>query len=552
MPVTTITFVSPILYYARPDDRLSFLISRDSFGFNYTSVNEIDFVIPLFVTDLTVDILSGGGGGGGVVRPEGPNISFDAGGGGGGGGSLVRNRITTTEYPFLTSSVSQFQYLNCTIGSGGAGGLAGLQGTQGGTSTVFHPSVGALGLVYGGFGGGGVEASTFTYEFGGGGVVDNTSYIGDLVVDGGYGGAAGFIHSGAGGGGAGIDTPGGAGNIITPGAGGGGSPIGGSGGVGRTTSVAFGAIGAVGGGGGGGGFLAEGTGEAQSLGGTGGPGYIKVYYNNNVTQSLFYTQPTQLNPTTSIWPSETLNWTIPEHVDSVLIECWGAGGSGGEGVDANLQRGAGGGGAGGNYARKLLTNFPSTNPGTLILYIAGAAGYPTPAQSVGNEGDVTYVQYGANVVCRATGGRQGGQGVGNSEGVGAVANLVSSTGVTCIGDVIWQGGNGSTASDFPNYSGAGGGAASGFGNGNSGVGNISGSHKFQWGGSGGNVRTSAQNDQNDGYGDSGGRFGGGGGGGFSPTVGRREGGFGSGGAIQLTWVTNQTTSSNFLPFFLPT
>ena len=51
MPVTTITFVSPILYYARTDDRNSFLISRDSYravSSNDSRINEIDFVIPLF------------------------------------------------------------------------------------------------------------------------------------------------------------------------------------------------------------------------------------------------------------------------------------------------------------------------------------------------------------------------------------------------------------------------------------------------------------------------------------------------------------------------
>jgi hypothetical protein len=559
MPSQSTNLSSPILYYPTLTDRNSVIASRDKNQVidqtteERLSPNNISFIIPAFVENITIDISSGGGGGGGGNRPEGPGTYFSVAGGGGGGGSVVRKKVTKAIHPSFTSSISQFRSLNCTVGYGGAGVGFIDQGVQGQTSDCAHssPSIGTLATVLGGFGGYSAYATTFTYEFGAGGSADTSYYLGDLISEGGLG-AGGFIDkSGGGGGGAGIDTYGGIAIDNSPGLGGFGSPNGGNGGTGRTTT-ARGGNGSDSGGGGGGGLVLTGTGEATSGGGNGGSGYIKIYYDNNVNQTLFETLPSSSGQ----WPTEVFTWTIPEYVDSVLIECWGAGGTGGEGNDVGLQRGVGGGGAGGNYARTLLTNLLGSNPpGVLFLYVAGAAAYDSFPSPNGAEGSASFAIYNTIppgeglVVCRATGGRPGGRGSGGT-GPGAVANTTSSAGVVCIGDVIFKGGDGGTGADFPNRSGAGGGAACAFGNGLSATSSptfLPGGHQVQFAGRGGFTRDTS------GVGLEGAPYGGGGGGGFSPTLGTsRAGGWGYAGAIQLTWVTNQQTSSNFLPFFNPT
>lgn len=84
-------------------------------------------------------------------------------------------------------------------------------------------------------------------------------------------------------------------------------------------------------------------------------------------------------------------WTVPDGVNSVLIEIWGAGGGGGAPVNCICCL-AGGGGGGGAYARKFLPVTPGTAY-TVCVGGGGVGGSPSSggACCCGTKGGTTYV-----------------------------------------------------------------------------------------------------------------------------------------------------------------
>jgi len=180
------------------------------------------------------------------------------------------------------------------------------------------------------------------------------------------------------------------------------------------------------GGGGGGSGRTSGT----RLGGAGANGFIRISY----TTGGVFTQQTF---------TSSSSFSTPSDVSQMVIECWGAGGSGGT---RGSVTGASGGGGGGAYAIKRLTVSPSTSY-NYTVGVGGAAGSGTVVAD-GFDGGDTYWDAGAAV--KAAGGKKG---LGTQTGGlgGAIAD--------CVGDSVFAGGNGSTKTTNGSPGGGGGGAA---------------------------------------------------------------------------------------------
>jgi len=135
-------------------------------------------------------------------------------------------------------------------------------------------------------------------------------------------------------------------------------------------------------------------------------------------------------------------FTIPAGVTQVTVECWGGGGNGGS---TNTNGNKTGGGGGGAYARKLLTVIP----GNTYNLTVGAAGN----DSWFNNNTIVLAKGGTSVVANATGGGAGG------------------SAVLSIGDQVYSGGNGGSASNAGTGNTGGGGSSAGnSANGNNAVG----------------------------------------------------------------------------------
>lgn len=122
-------------------------------------------------------------------------------------------------------------------------------------------------------------------------------------------------------------------------------------------------------------------------------------------------------------------WTKPAGVTKVLVECWGGGGAGG-GVTINDT--GGDGGAGAQYARKLIT-YPSAQQS--IAYFVAASSIGTTDNGVdGND-----TTWDTNIVVA----KGGAGGLANQT---TRRNDTGSLGSTSggIGDVVYSGGNGAT------------------------------------------------------------------------------------------------------------
>lgn len=273
--------------------------------FSYTTVGTHNWIVPVCVNYVTVEVFGGGGGGGGniaVLATSGGETCTGAGGGGGGG------------YAARTYAVVPGESYTIVVGDGGIAGPAGV-GTTGGittpagaggtgqSSTFSGPATVGPGTLTatGGSGGGGAGgrntsssaclAVNGTAGSGGVGLNGTVNYIGGN-------GASGLIldhstdKSGGGGGGAGPGGNGGtapaAGSVgvVAPPAGI-GNPSGGNGGIGRmwntpTLNQQIGAAGnAIGGGGGGSLIHTSSIGAFTAVGGTGGRGEVRLTYNTS-------------------------------------------------------------------------------------------------------------------------------------------------------------------------------------------------------------------------------------------------------------------------------
>lgn len=165
----------------------------------------------------------------------------------------------------------------------------------------------------------------------------------------------------------------------------------------------------------------------------------------------------------------TSSFIVPAGVTSIVIDCIGGGGKGGNAIGGIFSSPAyAGGGAGGSYAKKTISTIPGTvycvvvaNSQNSYNNISGSTGYPS------------FVTQSNTVLVYAEGGQGGGH-VNNQKtvkygkyGAGSTANS--------IGDVLYRGGDGGGAFDtiiaggeidyspcvkeLPIYSGPGGGGA---------------------------------------------------------------------------------------------
>lgn len=212
-------------------------------------------------------VVCGGGGGG-----AGSTDLYTGGGGGGGGGISVA--VT-----YLISG----SYIN--LGSGGSASTVAAGGTasSGGTSTVYYERNHSVCIAYGGKGGGVVDG-------GGGGGAGGSASTGDYNYSGaaGGGGSGSESYGGSAGGDlslslkpydnanmmVGVITNGGrAGSGVRSGGGGGASYQNGADGSAKSSTASSGNQGSGGGGGG----CKHGIFGANSTGGNGGNGYVKIY-----------------------------------------------------------------------------------------------------------------------------------------------------------------------------------------------------------------------------------------------------------------------------------
>lgn len=223
-----------------------------------TTPGNYTFTVPAGVTSITVQCWGGGGAGGGAQNTAGIFSSAIVRASGGGGGGFTQSTFTVT-------GGEQFEY---TVGRGGSGLNNGRNGEDGVSSFFAHTSVTITAT--GGFGGGGVVASSNTNAGPGGN--GGAGVNGAVNHSGGKGGDTSGNGAG-GGGGAGSTGNGTDGGNAATGQGGPGNPNG-NGGAFRTNAGDGNAGFAYGGGGGG----ARSGAAGNRPGGRGADGAVIISY----------------------------------------------------------------------------------------------------------------------------------------------------------------------------------------------------------------------------------------------------------------------------------
>ncbi|GEM_PF-5709062 len=222
--------------------------------------------------------------------------------------------------------------------------------------------------------------------------------------------------------------------------------------------------------------------------------------------------------------SET-NWTCPTGVNTIQIECWGAGGGGG-GATTSAGR-AGGGGAGGAYVKNTSV---SVTPGTTYSISIGAGGIAGTSSSTtcnGSVGGNTTATIGS-VSITAVGGAGGTGGASATAGIGTGAQGTSTGNVGFSDSFNYTGGNGANGILSTRTGGGGGAAGSNGAGGNASATDVTGGIAGTGGGNGANgVAATA-------VGITGSVPGGGGSGGFGSA---KAGGAGGAGRIVITYST---------------
>ena len=143
-------------------------------------------------------------------------------------------------------------------------------------------------------------------------------------------------------------------------------------------------------------------------------------------------------------------WVCPQGTNKVFVQCWGAGGGSG-GAAGNPS--ATGGGGGGGYAQAYLT----VTPGTSYSYQVGPAGSagPSTGGAGGNGGDTWFSAAGTLFAIGGTGS------AGTATDNVATAGGLGGDSASCIGDIVYGGGDGFTAT-IGTGSGPGGGGPGGY------------------------------------------------------------------------------------------
>lgn len=142
-------------------------------------------------------------------------------------------------------------------------------------------------------------------------------------------------------------------------------------------------------------------------------------------------------------------FTVPPGVETIEVECWGAGGGGGGGHASGM----GAGGGGGGYSYKIINGLV---PGGTVSYVVGTGGTRGAPGAAGGRGGNT--NFGAH--CNASGGTGG--------AAGAAYNAGGDGGFGANGNVNLSGAYGDFNNGL-NYSGSGGMAARGSAGGRSNV-----------------------------------------------------------------------------------
>lgn len=209
-------------------------------------------------------------------------------------------------------------------------------------------------------------------------------------------------------------------------------------------------------------------------------------------------------------------FTVPAGVTSLTVEAWGSGSSGAPSGAASAP-----GGAGGGYARSVLT----VTPGATIYYLVAAGAAKPAGGTIGNAGAASWVNKSANAApSLAT------DGVNANGGTATNNTTPGAGGAGTVGGVTFTGGNGGTSA-AGGAGGGGGGAGSAGNGGNGGNGTGSGAQGAAGAGgspdggagSGGAPSTQAA------YGNAPG------GGGGSSWVGGSLSGAGGNGRVKLSW-----------------
>lgn len=217
------------------------------------------------------------------------------------------------------------------------------------------------------------------------------------------------------------------------------------------------------------------------------------------------------------------NFTVPEGVKSVYVECVGAGGAGGRVTSSNfLDKDAAGGGGGGAYA----AGFVSVVNGNSYPVIVGTGG-KNDGSSV--DGGNSYFSDGTQIL--AEGGKTR---PGNDEEAGAEGGKAANS----IGQIKYNGGKGGNGKESDADGGGGGGAAGSTGNGNDGATVTAGANKANYGGAGGNGGDDGATGNN------GASYGGGGGGSSANGGSTRNGGNGANGVVVISWSKVNSFSPN--------
>jgi len=142
-------------------------------------------------------------------------------------------------------------------------------------------------------------------------------------------------------------------------------------------------------------------------------------------------------------------WVCPPGVNSISVECYGAGGAGG-GSYTTAGTGAGGGGGGGAYSLRVFT----VKPGNSYPFSVGVKGSGVAAAKGGDGGPAWFLANGSTG-CVAKGGIGGNPGLSATPGAGGAGGAAGSG----YGTTKWSGGAGYTG--VQNGVGGGGGEGSG-------------------------------------------------------------------------------------------
>ncbi len=168
-------------------------------------------------------------------------------------------------------------------------------------------------------------------------------------------------------------------------------------------------------------------------------------------------------------------WTCTAGINSVTVQCWGAGGGGGS--SAVTQYATGGGGGGGAYATSTFSVTP-TNSYSVVIGAGGAAGTVTGAgtgtgrgtsATAGSSGGNTMFSYNSTNYVIAVGGGGGGSTTTTASGAAGVAGAAGSC-TPITGAYSGGAGGGSGTGSSSKYGNSGGSSAGTSANGVAGLG----------------------------------------------------------------------------------